>query len=116
MSDLQCAATLYVCGPSAQLPVSAPDEARIAAVWAGPSRSAMAADLADRWGCSVRDEPALDEPTWPPPESDPYEEIADLHRGESVVVLPAHPYPSHADADRVQVRIDGDGRAVRRWE
>ena len=113
MSDLQCAATLYVLGPEADAPEQLPDEARVAAVWCAPSRRAQAAALAQRWGCSVRGEPGLDAPAWPPRPEDPYEAVADLHRGESVLVLPAHAYPGHAPGDRVQVRIDGDGRAVR---
>ena len=71
MSDLQCAATLYVLGPEADAPEQLPDEARVAAVWCAPSRRAQAAALAQRWGCSVRDEPGLDAPAWPPRPADP---------------------------------------------
>ena len=113
MSDLQCAATLYVLGPEADAPERLPDEARVAAVWFAPSRRAQGEALARRWGCLAQDEPGLDAPTWPPQPEDPSDAVADLHRGESVLVLPAHPYPGRGPQDRVQVRIDGDGRAVR---
>lgn len=113
MSDLQCAATLYVIGPEADAPQELPDEARVAAVWSGPGRLADAEALARRWECVARVDAGLDAPTWPPPAHDPYEAIADLHRGESVLVLPAHAYTGCDDSDLAQLRIDGDGRAIR---
>ncbi|MDO5711424.1 MAG: hypothetical protein Q4P32_06765 [Micrococcales bacterium] len=113
MSDLQCAATLYVLGSQAAEPDDLPEETRAAAVWAAPSRSAQGERFARRWGCVVRVEPGLEVRALPLAAQDPYEEIADQHRGESVLVLPAHPYAGHRADDWIRVRIDGDGREVR---
>ncbi len=120
MSDLQCAATLYVLGPQAPEPDGIPGDARVALVWAAPSRCAQGERLARRLASFARTDPGLDGPSpgddpvgAPSPSGDdPYDAIADLHRGECVVVLPARAYPGRPPDSWLQVRIDGDGRVV----
>lgn len=116
MSDLQCPVTFYVLSPRTagaaddeadeRLPV-ADDEVRIALVYAAPTRALAAERLAESLGCPVRVEDSLDDEALPA-----LHELADLHRGESVVVLPATQVPIHSARPWVRVRIDGDGTSI----
>lgn len=116
MSDLQCPVTFYVLSPRTagaaddeadeRLPV-ADDEVRIALVYAAPARALAAERLAESLGCPVRVEDSLDDEALPA-----LHELADLHRGESVVVLPATQVPIHSARPWVRVRIDGDGTSI----
>lgn len=119
MSDLQCPVTFYVLSPRAagaaddeaepRLPVS-DDEVRVALVYAAPTRIFAAERLAESLGCVVRAEDSLDEEVLPA-----LHDLADLHRGEIVVVLPAAQVPTHSASPAVpwvRVRIDGDGTSI----
>ncbi|WP_068430506.1 hypothetical protein [Piscicoccus intestinalis] len=115
MSDLQCPVTFYVRSPRTagaddeadeRLPV-ADDEVRIALVYAAPTRALAAERLAESLGCAVRVEDSLDDEVLPA-----LHELADLHRGESVVVLPAAEVPTRSAFPWVRVRIDGDGTSI----
>lgn len=131
MSDLQCPATFYVlrggaddgraeqeCAEQecAEQACAEPDvpadvaQAAIALVYAAPSRAACAGALAAQLGCAWRVEPELAQTShtvvWA------LEGLADLHRGESVVALPARRLPAHQDAPWLRVRIDADGAAI----
>lgn len=112
MSDLQCPATFYVLGPGHDdaaapvLPVD-PDCARIAVVRCAPGREAVARPLAEALGCGMLIDGLLagDVPA-------ALLELSDLHRGESLVVLPAGGYPGRPDDRWLHVRIDSDGTVV----
>lgn len=111
MSDLQCPATFYVLGPGGDgheeqdvtLPVGR-DVARIALVRCAPRRAGLGERLAGNLGCGLKVDESLvgDARTG-------LLDIADLHRGESVVVLPDSGYPGRP-ADRwLRVRVDSHG-------
>lgn len=105
MSDLQCAATLLVVGADPAMPPSLP--ANVALVYCCASRRERAEALALASGTPLREDVGL-------AASDPagaFEAIADLHRGETVLVLPAHT-PARCSATGItRLRIDGDGWA-----
>lgn len=152
MSDLQCAATLLVAcpagpdGESVERLADALADRRVAIVYSSPQDPAAlaAAEVANRLGVACRTEPGLAEP--PDDDSAPSDvqavaryrdvlgEVADLHRGETVLlvshrgvmslVLPRlafdvpdglgreHPLP---DGGLVELLVDGDGCSLRRW-
>lgn len=111
MSDLQCPATFLVAGPAAWPDPGALQEAGVAAVYAAPARAEPAAALAARLSATAT-----------PIEGGPgrpllavLDELADLHRGSTCLVLAgALEPPLRADDEVVRVRIDADGRAVER--
>jgi hypothetical protein len=121
MSDLQCPARfLLLSGPDASAAQGLRHE-RVAAVYdgpparttdGGPSRAAGAAALGDALGLPVRvmarplslPDVLAREPT----ALDELRDLADLHRGETVVVLVAG-----EQGRRVEVAVDGDGVSVR---
>lgn len=138
MSDLQCAATLVVVGPHE---VGAPQESPASSVpsgptgptaprgspqgaplwparqdsiptlvYAAPARRAQAAAIAEWYGCGERLEPdlAADEPAGL---AAALEGLADLHRGECVLVLPAQAPPGCASTGITRLAIDADGWA-----
>lgn len=110
MSDLQCAATLLLV-PYGEVPTHAQalSSARVARVWAAatdPARRAadvLAADLGV--GVTTSGDLAGAEPS-----AEVMGEIADQHRGETVVVV-----VDRGDAV-LEVVIDGDGLVSRRWQ
>ncbi|GAB95672.1 hypothetical protein BJY21_000756 [Kineosphaera limosa] len=110
MSDLQCPATFYVRAPAPEeqvpLPVGSDDE-RIVLVWSAPSRLGLARRLAAELGCDAREDEDLAGDVVAALEA-----LSDLHRGESVVALPAGAYPGHPAGAWLRVRIDADGTAV----
>lgn len=112
VSDLQCPATFYVLAPDADAvepPVGRDDE-RIALVWTVPARTDLAHRLADEFGCAVREHDGLAANV-----RATLEELSDLHRGESAVVLPAAAYAppgsDHGPTGWLRVRLDADGVA-----
>ena len=120
MSDLQCPATLLVL-PSgdAELPVVLLRQSRLAAVYAEPADRASADRFAGVVGVAVRTLAR---------EGAPYVErlgdLADLHRGETILVLlPAGDVATLAAQKRVpdeartglEVTIDSDGWVFRVW-
>jgi hypothetical protein len=110
LSDLQCAATFVfaVAGDEAQMRALAADLRfrRVAVVYAGggagPERSART--LSEALGVPLRTEPELDGGN----ASALLEEIADQHRGETVLVVTAGPLLG----DVVEMRVDADGWVV----
>ena len=107
MSDLQCAARfVLVCAPDAATAESLRYE-RVAAVYDGPPGSG-AAELGDALGLPVQvlaRPVAVDDVTARAAEAlGDLRELADLHRGETVVVT-AVGRPGR----RLDVAIDGDG-------
>jgi hypothetical protein len=121
MSDLQCPATFLVLAPGSEERVSSTrrlGDARIAAVYAGSTADATAARVADQVGLTVirREEPQG--AAYPSGLAD----LADLHRGETVVVV--LPAPTVAALARetgllrpggagLEVLMDADGWLVR---
>ncbi len=111
MSDLQCPATFYVLGPgdgpgeedAAPLPAGR-DEARIALVRCAPGRAGLGEHLAGDLGCGVEVDESLAGDV-----RAVLVDIADLHRGESVVVLPASAYPGRPPQRWLRVRVDSHG-------
>lgn len=113
MSDLQCPARfLLLCG------VGAPDadalrHQRVAAVYDGTGGrgGAAAADLARGLGLTVqvtaRPFSAADVLARGPEALEQLRDLADLHRGETVVVA-----ATGAHGQRVEVAVDGDGVSV----
>lgn len=111
MSDLQCPADFYVLGPvavpdSVAFPVGR-DDARIGVVRCAPARVELGRRLAESLGCAVAVEESLDGDVLVA-----LVDLADLHRGESLVVLPAAGYPGRPSDRWLRVRIDSDGTAV----
>lgn len=105
MSDLQCVATLLVVGADAAMPLSLP--ANVTLVYACPATRERAEALALAADTVVRMEAGL-------AASDPagvFDDIADLHRGETVLVLPAHTPARCSPTGVTRLRIDGDGWA-----
>jgi hypothetical protein len=119
MSDLQCAATFLVLGAGGwDRAVQDLRHARLAAVYAVVPHAEVAARIADEAGLPVR---SLEEPagtTYP----DGLSALADLHRGETVVVV-LRPDAVSALAERggldpardrmIRVAVDADGWTVR---
>lgn len=124
MSDLQCPATFVVVGPGRPAPGEDPAEP-VAAVYVAPGRrcevrpgqarvSTGRAGVGDDARVAAPDvSEASDlgaDPLW-----SVLEDLADLHRGCRVVVLPDRVEPPLAMADDVLiVRIDADGATVTR--
>lgn len=112
MSDLQCPATFYVLGPGTDagsevpLPVGR-DDARIAVVRCAPTREALGQRLAEALDCGLLLEESLAGDVL-----SALADFSDLHRGESLVVLPAEGYPGRPDDRWLSVRVDADGTAV----
>lgn len=120
MSDLQCPATLLVLGrdgwPSG---LRVPEHRNVAVVYCPADEVGPAAELADRLDTALRpvtelvgpaadaqEAPSVDEGGDWPGLHEALADIADLHRGETVVV-----YTPTREAGR-QIRIDADGWAV----
>ena len=110
MSDLQCAARfVLVCAPDAGTAESLRHE-RVAAVYDGPPGSGAVA-LGHALGLPVqamaRPMAAADVLARDPEAVGELRDLADLHRGETVVVaVLGHP------GQRVDVALDGDGLTV----
>ncbi|MEZ0581084.1 hypothetical protein [Nocardioides sp. MH1] len=110
MSDLHCAATLLVT-PSDRVPALV-DElagARVAHVWSdGTTETHVAArSAAARLGVGITERADV---------GAHLDEVADEHRGETVlVVVGAVAGAVAGDAEVTEVRIDGDGRISRPW-
>lgn len=116
MSDLQCAATLLVTGSEGLDVDRLADSLRphhVAAVYASPLAEAerAAAVVAQRLGVSRRALPSGGRG------HETLEGVADMHRGETVLVV--------GDADQVpvvpaegvaEVLVDGDGWTQRAWQ
>ncbi|HYO85956.1 MAG TPA: hypothetical protein VES01_05800 [Dermatophilaceae bacterium] len=110
MSDLQCPATLLVLGsagwpdsPAADVP------GRVACIYTDPLRRAEAEALAVRFDAApVRQGPVSFAGGGRLPTD--LDEVADQHRGETVIVLPA----GSQGTNRL-VRIDADGWSVAAW-
>lgn len=120
MSDLQCAATLVLAAPSERAEALALGERlamrRIAAVWTGDgaSQRQTAELVAGVLGLPVTARPGLDalDPGDAGDDRGALQEIADQHRGETVLVLlPASPVAGlRLGPDEIaELRIDGDG-------
>jgi len=121
MSDLQCPARfLLLSEPDASVAQGLRHE-RVAAVYDGPpapatdeepSRAAGAAALGDALGLRVqvmaRRLSAADVLARAPEALDELRDLADLHRGETVVVVVAG-----KPGGRLEVWVDGDGVSVR---
>lgn len=118
MSDLHCAATLVVVTATDGDPEGSLDvalllsERRVARVYTGsvePARG-WADALARALGVDVVTLPDLDEgpvPSW-------VSTIADLHRGETVVVVTARPMPWEGAAPGItELSVDADGVVLR---
>lgn len=106
MTDLQCAATLLL-GPAGAVAASLDrlTGARVAHVWCDgtPESSAVARRAGQALGVGVTDRPDV---------AAALDDVADLHRGETVLVVAA------GDEDLegiVEVLVDADGRVVRPW-
>lgn len=116
MSDLQCPATFLVVAAAAAEPLPSPGP-RLAAVYAVPEGAAVAATWARQAGLPVGSLEA--------PGGSSYRatlaELADLHRGETVLVaLPDTAVDELAGALRgagtvLEVGVDADGWSVRIW-
>lgn len=109
MTDLHCAATLLLvpAGLAADLgPALA--RARVAHVWTGTAAPSLGAAeaIAGDLGVGVTERGDLDEPA---ALDQSLAEIADEHRGETVVVV------VEGGEAVVEVAIDGDGVARRAW-
>lgn len=107
MSDLQCPARfLLVCGPTASTAETLRHE-RVAAVYE-PGRGSGAAVLADALGLPVQVLPrpvaAADVRVRDGEAIDVLRELADLHRGETVVLV-----ADGEPGERLEIAIDGDG-------
>ena len=108
MSDLQCAATLLlVPAGRAEGLAETLTHAKVARVWTGTAAvAAQAAEsLAAQLGVGVSTRAEMDDERIDLALSD----IADEHRGETVVVV-----VDHGDAI-VEVAVDGDGWVRRTW-
>lgn len=118
VSDLQCPATLLVLGREGwpgHLPI--PEDRNVAVVYCPADDIEAGADLADRLDAALRpvhdltapaadDPPSVDEGTDWTILHEALRSIADLHRGETVVVI-----TPTGEAGR-ELRIDADGWAV----
>jgi len=110
MSDLQCAATLLLVPSGLATDLgTALGRARVAHVWTGSAASSLAAAeaIAADLGVGVARRDDLDEPAGL---DRCLAEIADEHRGETVVVVVAE-----SGEAVVEVTVDGDGMARRPW-
>lgn len=121
MSDLQCPARFLLVAPAASAAERLRHE-RVAAVYAGPDGSASADELsAEELGRALgapvrRPGPAVDLGAVLAREPGPLaalEDLADLHRGETVVVVAAGPPDRDVGRDLVEVLVDADGITVR---
>lgn len=91
MSDLQCAATLVVLAHDvdeagawrAARTVRLLHEQRVAVVYAAPGTGPSAELVGEQLGLPVREEPGLDGPSY----REGLAAVADLHRGETVLVV-----------------------------
>jgi hypothetical protein len=120
VSDLLCPATFLVLGSAAEQAAARVVGARLAAAYATVDGRAVAAAGGGGWGLGVGTL-ELDGTTY----ASALEDLADLHRGETVlVVLPQDTAAALAAAcgspdgepDRVlEVAVDGDGWSVRSW-
>ncbi|WP_227486659.1 hypothetical protein [Nocardioides malaquae] len=141
MSSLQCPATLLVAACGAVAEASAAEvvrdwyaqlaHRRVASVWSAPSAGAraVARDLSVRLGCPVQLRPDLDDGV--PGQGaastlrEVLQEAADLHRGETVLVLLGAATPGdalerivggtsrgHRDTDLVELEVDEEWRVV----
>lgn len=106
MSDLQCPATLLVLGSGGWPTDARFDDRSIAMVYAHSDRGEESKQLALHWSVPARTVTALTSTDDGMPVRGVLEGIADQHRGETIVVLPAA-----AVAD-LEIRIDADGWAV----
>ncbi len=98
MSDLQCPARLFLLsgsGPPPASVVSALHGQRVVVVYGPPAAGELVSWLADELGAAVS--------TGHPGAS--FDDLADRHRGEAVVVVGDHDH----DAPLVLVEIDADG-------
>jgi hypothetical protein len=119
VSDLQCPATLLLArtGDPGQL-VAALRGRNVARVYGSPGADGPAAAVAGALGVElVLDEDlgrVVDGPLDDLADArrEALQAIADLHRGETVVVLLG---PSTSGWEVVEVSVDGDGFVVRRW-
>jgi hypothetical protein len=110
MSDLQCPARLLLlCAPDAGTVETLRHE-RVAAVYDGPPGSGADA-LAEALGLPVqgmaRTLSTVDVLAQDPDAMDALRELADIHRGETVVITAVG-----APGQRVDVALDGDGITV----
>lgn len=123
MSDLQCPATfLVLAGDPADDVAQALMSERVAAVYAGSEGLAgTAGRLAGPLGLTCAVEAALGGSSYP----GAIEALADVHRGETVVLVPGAPATEEL-RDRagmtdgepgygVVLAVDGDGWSVRPW-
>lgn len=108
MSDLQCPATLLILG-SAGWPEGAQDLPPLAAVYADPARRQQAAALAATTGAALQLRLLPAGPDGRPGSAD-IQLLSDLHRGETVGVL-----PEPAAVHTMQLRVDADGWAWQRY-
>ncbi|MDO5628938.1 MAG: hypothetical protein Q4G43_11515 [Mobilicoccus sp.] len=97
MSDLQCPATFHLLGPGVAPPArDVVHGAPVAAVYAAPGRGGEDAeplDSSDLIAC--------------------LDDLADLHRGEHVLILAGEvAWPLRDSTDEAVVRIDADGWSV----
>jgi hypothetical protein len=123
VSDLQCAATVLLAGVSgaddaAALGTSLQDR-RVAVIYTddAPDTGGVVGALSRSLAAPVRSEPDLREGLVPPVEV--LEQLADQHRGETVLVVAAAetldrllaPQRTQTPGGVVEVRIDADGWA-----
>jgi hypothetical protein len=117
MSDLQCPATFLVVAAAAAPGTAASPGLRLAAVYAVPEGGAVAAAWAAEAGLPVGTLEASGGTSY----AASLVELADLHRGETVlVVLPDAAVDDLAGAGRgtsqvLEVVVDADGWSVRIW-
>jgi hypothetical protein len=117
MSDLQCPATFLVVAAAAAADTASSPGLRLAAVYAVPEGAAVAATWAAEAGLPVGSFEAAGGTSY----AAALEELADLHRGETVlVVLPDAAVDELAGAARgtgrvLEVVVDADGWSVRLW-
>lgn len=116
MSDLQCPATFLVAGPAARPDAGVLVEAGIAALFAEPERLAEAERIAAPISAGVAPIAIADErdpPPWGGALLAKLDELSDLHRGQTCLVLLGRVRPPlGGPGDVVRVRIDADGRTL----
>lgn len=117
MSDLQCPATFLVVATAARAEAIPAPGPRLAAVYAVPEGAAVAATWAREAGLSVGALEAAGGTSY----AAALAELADLHRGETVlVVLPDAAVDElagavHGAGPVLEVVVDADGWSVRIW-
>lgn len=108
MSDLQCPAILLVLGQAGwPSHVPLPHDANVVAVYCPADAIEVATDLADELDVPLRPIVELNGTQHAEP-TEALNDLADLHRGEAVVVLTG--WGENVAARRI--RIDADGWAV----